>query len=242
MSYTYTTLTETLANLLAEDAADTNFLQILPSIIDYAEQRIYRELDMLAEDFRDSSASTTNGVRNFTLPTTYGTFQIVKEINIITPAATAPEAGTRNPVTPVSLTVLDWAWPSSTGSGVPEQFAYFSQASGQTNIVFGPWPDAAYRVEVVGKIIPAALSASNPTTFLSTYLPDLFLSACMIFGVGAFQKNFGASPDDPNSVAGWERTYMQQKDSAATWEARKRFAGASWTATQPEPTAVPQRG
>lgn len=242
MSLTYTTVVQTLANLLAEDAADSNFVQILPSIIAYAENRIYRELDMLAEDVRDSSASTTAGSRNFTLPISLGTFQIVREINVITPAATAPESGTRNPLTPVSLTVLDWSWPSSTGSGVPEQFAYFSQASGQTNIVLGPWPDAAYRVEVVGKIIPTPLSEANPTTFLTLYLEDLFISACMIFGVGAFQKNWGASPDDPNSQAGWERTYATQKESAATWEARKRFAGASWTATQPEPTAVPQRG
>lgn len=142
MSLTYTTVVQTLANLLAEDAADSNFVQILPSIIAYAENRIYRELDMLAEDVRDSSASTTAGSRNFTLPISLGTFQIVREINVITPAATAPESGTRNPLTPVSLTVLDWSWPSSTGSGVPEQFAYFSQASGQTNIVLGPWPDA----------------------------------------------------------------------------------------------------
>jgi len=242
MSYTYTTYVATLANLLAEDETDANFVQILPTIIDAAEQRIYRELDMLVEDVRDSSASTTAGSRNFTLPTVLGTFQIVKEINVITPQGTAPEAGTRNPVTPVSLSVLDWAWPSVTGTGVPEQFAYFSQGTGQTNIVFGPWPDAAYRVEVIGKIIPTALSAVNTTTFLSLYLPDLFMAASMAYAVGAFQKNFGPSGDAAEQVGGWEKDYLQRRESAGTWEARKRFAGASWTALQPEPTAVPQRG
>lgn len=250
MSYTYATYVTTLANLLAESETDANFIQILPSIIDYAEQRLYRELDCLVEDIADSSASTTAGVRDFTLPSAIGVFQIVSNINIITPASTAPGSGTRNALTPVSRSVLDWSWPSSTGTGVPEQFAYFSQAplsgqasfSTQPNIIFGPWPDATYRVEVIGKIIPNPLSASNTTTFLSTYLPDLFMAASMIFAQGAFQKNFTAASDDQNQAAGWTQQYEQLKQSAILWEARKKFAGASWTAAQVEPSAVPQRG
>ena len=246
MSYTYTTYVATLANLLVESATDANFVQILPSIIDYAEQRIYRELDMLVEDVADSSASTTAGVRDFTLPTALGVFQIVKDINIITPASTAPGSGTRNALTPVSRSVLDWSWPSSTGTGVPQQFAYYSQSilAGQPNIIFGPWPDATYRVEVIGKIIPIPLSASNTTTFLSLCLPDVLIAASMIFAQGAFQKNFGsaATVDDQGQAISWESQYGRLKDSAATWEARKRFSGASWTASQVEPTAVPQRG
>lgn len=250
MSYTYATYTTTLANLLAESETDTNFVQILPSIIDYAEQRLYRELDCLVEDIADSSASTTAGVRDFTLPSAIGVFQIVKNINIITPASTAPGSGTRNVLTPVSRSVLDWSWPSSTGTGVPSQFAYFSQAplSGQAsfatqpNIIFGPWPDAMYRVEVIGKIIPNPLSASQTTTFLSLYYPELFMAASMVFAVGGFQKNFASQGDDPAQAAGWEGTYQRLKASADPWEARKRFSGASWTASQVEPTAQPQRG
>ena len=244
MSYTYATFTTTIANLLAESETDANFVQILPSIIDYAEQRIYRELDMLVEDVADSSASTTAGVRDFTLPTALGKFQIVKDINIITPASTAPGSGTRNALTPVSRSVLDWSWPSSTGTGVPQQFAYYSQSilAGQPNIIFGPWPDATYRVEVIGKIIPIPLSAGNTTTFLTLYLADLFMAASMIFAQGAFQKNFGATADDPAQAVGWEKIYTELRDSAGSWEARKRFAGASWTASPVEPTAQAQRG
>lgn len=227
-------------------------MQILPSIIDYAEQRLYRELDCLVEDIADSSASTTAGVRDFTLPSAIGVFQIVSNINIITPASTAPGSGTRNALTPVSRSVLDWSWPSSTGSGVPSQFAYFSQAplsgqasfSTQPNIIFGPWPDATYRVEVIGKIIPNALSATNTTTFLSTFYPDVFLAASMIFAQGAFQKNFGSAGavDDAGQAVSWESQLQKLMSSASVWEARKRFSGASWTASQVEPTAVPQRG
>lgn len=241
MSYTYASWQTALSTMLAIPTTNPDFVAILPSVIDYAEQRIYRELDMLTENMRDSTGSTSVSDRNFTLPTTLGTFQVVSGVNIITPASTAPDSGTRNVCTPVSLDILDWTYPSTTGAGVPTMFNYFSQASGQTGIVFGPWPDAAYRVEVIGKIIPAALSSTNPTTFLSLYLPDLLLAASMVFMSG-YLKNFGAQADDPKQAQSWETQYQALKSSAESWEARKRFGGASWTSKQVEPTAVPQRG
>lgn len=243
MSLNYTTYQAALATLTAIPSTNASFQAILPSVIDYAEQRIYRELDMLVEDVRDSSSSTTASVRNFSLPSDLGKFQVVTEINIITPAGAEPESGTRVPCTPASLSLLDWTWPSSTGAGVPTQFAYISQstAAGQSNIVFGPWPDAQYKVEVVGKIIPAPLSATNPETFLTLYLPDLFIAASMVF-LSGYLKNFGAQADDPRQGISWDMQYKELRESAGTWEARKRFSGASWTAKQVEPTAQPQRG
>lgn len=243
MSLTYTTWQTALSTMAAIPTTNTDFIAISPNVIDYAEQRIYRDLDMLVEDVRDSSSSLANGNRNFNLPTSIGTFQIVTGINIITPASTAPDSGTRNPCVPVSLSVLDLIYPSSTGSDVPNMFAYISQSAvaDQKNIIFGPWPDAAYRVEVIGKIIPAALSASNTTTFLTLYLPDLFLAASMVFLTG-YLKNFGAQGDDPKQALSWEGQYQTLLKSAMDWEARKHFAGASWTSTKLEPMAQPQRG
>lgn len=237
----YTEFVTAIATITAYSPTDTNFVAILPDAIQYADNRIFRELDMIAEDFRDSSASTSALNRNFTLPTTLGTFQVITGINIITPAATAPESGTRNQCTMASLDVLDRIYPSTTGAGVPSLYSYFSQAAGQTGIIFAPWPDAIYRVEVIGKIIPTALSASNPTTFLTLYLPDLYIAAAMVFMSG-FMRNYGAGADDPRQAISWENQYTQLRDSAATVEARKRGAGASWSPRQVEPTAVNQRG
>lgn len=245
MSLTYDQFVTTIANLTSEDASGADFLQILPSGIDYAEDRIYRELDMLVENVRDSSSLTVAGDRNFNLPTSLGVYSgPIDGINIITPASTGPESGTRVRLLPTSLDFLDYTWPSSTGSGVPQYFAYFSQSSlsGQKNIVFGPWPDATYRVEVIGKIQPAALSSTNTTTYLSTYLPDLMVAATMIFMSG-WQQNFGAQrADNPQMPASWSAQYSELMASAATWEARKRFAGPSWTSKAPEPAASNQRG
>jgi hypothetical protein len=243
MSLTYPTYVGALAELCVVAPDNANFLTAVPLAIDYAEGRISRELDMLSAQVRDSSAAFTGNNRNLTLPTSIGRFQVVDGINAVTPAATEPDSGVRVPLTPVSRDVLDMIYPSSSGAGVPSMFAYLSQSdvAGQAHIIVGPWPDAAYRVEVIGKVIPPALSQSNSTTFLSTYLPDLFLAGSMVFMCG-WMKNWGSQSDDPRSALSWEQQYTTLRESAGTWEARKRFAGASWTPKQPEPTAVPQRG
>ena len=68
MSYTYATYTAALAELMVMPSTDPNFVAIEPSIIDYAEQRIYRELDLLGTNITDSTATLTASNRNFTLP------------------------------------------------------------------------------------------------------------------------------------------------------------------------------
>jgi hypothetical protein len=244
VSLTYSTYLTALEKLTNIPASNESFAAIVPNAIDYAEGRIWRELDLLAADVVDGSASLTPGSRNFTIPTAgVGKFQVVSRVNVITPASTAPDAGTRRPLEPVSADVLDLIYPSNVGAGVPSMFAYVSQSlvSAQASIIVGPWPDAAYRVEVAGKVQPTSLSEGNPTTFISTYLPDLFLAASMVFMTG-YMKNWGAQADDPRSGLSWESQYTTLRDSAGTFEARKRFAGASWTPKQPEPTAQPQRG
>lgn len=243
MALTYAQYVSTIAGMVPIDSANADFVIALPSAIDYAEGRCYRDLDLLNLRVRDDSASTSANDRNFTLPTTVGTFQIVEEIAVITPAGTAPASGTRNVLTPASQAVLDWTYPSATGAGVPEQYAFISQSaiSGQKNIIFGPWPSAAYRVEVSGPIQWTPLSSSNTTTFLSLYYPDLLIAASMVF-VSGWMKNYGGQSDDPKMSQSWESQYSTLLAGASPYEARKRFAGASWTSKPVEPTAVSQRG
>lgn len=241
----YTQIVTALSTLTNIPDTDANFLAILPSTFAYADGRIYRELDMLVENMRDSTSSTAALNRNFNLPTTLGTFLIIDGINIVTPASTAPESGTRRPLIPVSRDFLDMTWPSTSGATVPQYFAYISQntqaSPTQTQVIFGPWPDATYRVEVVGKIQPPVLSASNTETYLSQNLSELYLAASMVF-LSGYMRNYGSSADDPKMAVSWEAQYQTLKESAATWEARKRWAGASWSSKPIEPMAQPQRG
>lgn len=243
----YTEIVAALSTLTATPSTEDNFVAILPSTFAYADGRIYRDLNMLVADVRDSSSSTSALSRNFNLPTTVGTFLAIDGMNVITPAATAPDSGTRTPLQPVSRDFLDMCWPSTTGATAPQFFAYLSQntyltgAAAQTQVIFGPWPDAAYRIEVIGKIQPAVLSSSNANTYLTDNLPDLYIAACMIY-LSGYQQNFGAQADEPRMAQSWESQYQTLLASAGTLEARKRWSGASWTSKAVEPTAVPQRG
>lgn len=225
MSMTYTTYVAQMANIMAVDPATTQFQTMLPGAIDYAEQRIYRELDLLNTVLRDSSASLTSGNRNFSLPTTSnGPFVTVQGINIITPAGTQPDSGTRNPIQPVARDYLDAVWNAPGSSDLPRYFSMIDQ----TSIVVGPWPNSAYVVEVIGTIRPNPLSMSNTSTFLTLYLPDLFLAASMIFATG-YQRDFGSQADNPAQAVSWESQYEKLFASANAEELRKKFAGPGWT-------------
>lgn len=232
---TYTNVVDTIANLLVVPAADADYLQVLPSIINDAELRIYRDLDLLDSSVR-STTTLTAGNRNLVLPTGNGTPIVTTEINVITPVSTEPDSGTRNQLQPASQEMLNVMWPSVTGSTVPQYWAMVNQG----NVILGPWPDAAYVVEVVHTIHPQSLSSTNTTTLLSTYFPDLFIAGCMVFGA-AYQKNFGSAVDDPKAGITWEGHYQELLKGAQVEEARKVFTSQGWSAEQPAPLATPPR-
>src|ERR1700675_1217323 len=147
MSLNYASYTNQLANLMVQTTSDPNFVTFLPGCIDYAEQRMYRELDLQVSRVVDASASLSSGVRNFTLPTAVGIYTVVEQINVITPSTATSSNGTRNPLTPVTKEYLDFAWPNATTfNAAPVYFAPINN----TTYVLGPSPDLPYNVEVIG--------------------------------------------------------------------------------------------
>jgi hypothetical protein len=233
----YSEFVTQLANMLPVGTSDAGFVTALPTIITDAEQRLYRELDLLNTVLRDSSAALVSGNRNFTLPTTGGVFLVVDQMNAITPAGQAnPDVATRNPLLPASKEFLDAMYPSNVGAGVPRYFAPITQAA----YIVGPWPDAAYQLEVVGTYRPAPLSSANPDTLLTRYFADLFFAAAMVFACG-YQQNFSAMGDNPASAVSWESHYKSLFDSAAVEEMRKKHAAEGWSSKQPDPVATPAR-
>jgi hypothetical protein len=106
--------------------------------------------------------------------------------------------------------------------------------------LLGPYPDAAYQVEIVGTIRPDSLSATNTTTFISLYLPDLFIMASMIY-VSAYQRNFGRQNDDPQMAQSYETQYKTLLQSALMEENRKKFEAAAWSSQSPSVAATPTR-
>lgn len=234
---TYTDCLGIIATLIPTETTDTNLLAIFPQAINDAELRLYRDLDLLNTVVRDSSATLSTGTRTFQLPSTLGTFVVVDEFNVITPAGTSnPESGTRVGLAPTTKEMLDFLWPSSTGSTTP---VYFARISDQTAIV-GPWPDSAYQMEVVGTIHPASLSPTNTTTLLSVYFPDIFIAALMVF-ISGYMKNYGAAVDDPQQGVTWNTHYNDLLKGATVEEQRKKFAGGGWSSDSPNPLATPPR-
>lgn len=234
MSYTYASYVSALQDMLAITPPDSSVDNILPSCIDYAEQRIYRELNLLSTVTRDYSTVLTAGTRNAEVSTS---FIVINQINLLTPAGSSAGNGVRVPVTPATSQMVDMLWPGNTVTGTPEIWGNIDQ----WNIVFGPSPDANYTLEVIGTERPAPLSASNTTTFLTQYLPDLFFAASMVFMSG-WMRNFGSQSSDPAMSSSWEAQYEKLAGSAQTEELTKMFAGASWTSQRPSAIAQPQRG
>ena len=227
MSLNYTTYVNSLCNIMVVTSTTAQFQTVLPNIIDYAEQRMYRELDLLQTVVRNSTTSLTTGSRNFTLPSngSNGNFITVQGINVITPYTTTnPDLGQRNQLAPTSRDFLDTVWNSASGAALPQYFAMIDQF----DIVVGPWPDQSYTVEVIGTIRPQPLSQTNPNTFLTQYLPDAFLAASMIFASG-YQRDFGGQADNPQQAQSWENQYTLLMQSANAEELRKKFSGPEWT-------------
>jgi hypothetical protein len=234
VSLTYTTYVNSISNIVAIPATDPGFSTMVPNMIDDAEQRLYRELDLLNTVVADVTGVTTPGNRSFSLPSTQGTFIVVDQINIISGGALP--AGTINVCTPASLEAVQTLWPSQSGSSIPQYFAMFKQGIA----IFGPVPDQAYTVEVIGTVRPEPLSTTNVTTLLSVYFPDLFIAASMVF-VSGYMKNFGSMADDPKMAQSWQSHYDALMSSAQTEEQRKKFNMAGWSSKQPAPAATPPR-
>ena len=221
----YNSFVISLSTFMGEqDPTNADFVAILPDIINYAEGRMYRDLDMLGNKFIDQTQTTVANSRFLNLP---NQTLIIDGINIITPTS-------RNQLVPTSREFIDWNYSDATTASVPIYFAPVSQLV----VILGPWADAAYVAEVIGTQDPPALSTNNTTTMLTQYLPETFLTCAMVYA-SAYQKNYGAQSDDPQNAMSWEAQYSALMRSAAVWELRKKFISESWTSLQPNPVNPP---
>ena len=232
MSYNYSQYIVALANTIPIAPTDPNFLTEVPNIIDDAEQRMYRELDLLDTIVRDSSAKLIFNNRTFTFPQH---FVVSESINLLYPAVSP---NTRIQLVPTSREFLDAVYGNEVVAA-PSIPQYYAMITDQT-IIVGPSPDATYGMEIVGTVRPAPLSATNPTTYLTLYLPDAFFAASMIF-VEGYLQNFGAMADNPQSAVSWEAHYNSLIASANIEENRKKYASQAWSPKQPAPLATPLR-
>lgn len=241
MSLTYDTWQQQLANLMVVSSGsyqtDYAFQTFVQSCIDYAEQRLYRELDLLATRVTDTSGSFTANQRTFAYPTTIGSFLVIEEISALTPFGAGASSGTRVPLQVASKQFIDMMYPNNmSGTGVPRYFNPYTSSA----CIIGPVPDQAYQVEVIGTQRPTPLSSNNQTTFLTQVLPDLWMAASMVFASG-YMRDFGAQTDNPNMGVAWQAQYDKLFASAMTEELRKKYGSQAWQSEVPNPVATPPR-
>ena len=157
---TYSTYKSQIATMAVVEETDPAFVTILPQMITYAENRMCRDLDFLFTS-TTTLATLTAGLRTLTIPE--GTLVVSEQINVLTPAGqTNPNDGsvTRNSCLPATKEFLDIVYGSNVSSarGLPRYFVPFND----NVFLFGPVPDQAYGVEIVGTFRPASLSQATP--------------------------------------------------------------------------------
>ena len=175
-----------IATMAVVEPTNSDYLIILPQMITYAENRLYRDLDFLFTSIATTAYGLSVGSRTITVPA--GIFVVPEQINLITPSGTSnPNVGNRVPLLPTTKEFLDAVYGSGNSTGQPQYFCPF----GDFTFLVGPYPDNNYTCELIGTYRPDSLSATNTTTFISLYLPDLFIirSCCLVFAVSVYCRN-----------------------------------------------------
>lgn len=225
-----------IATLAVVEENNPEFQIILPQMITYAENRMYRDLDFLFTSIATTAYGLTAGSRQIAVPA--GTFVVPEQINVLV-GSSNPDLATRVPLLPTTKEFLDAVYGSGAvaNRGVPQYFVPFDDYT----FLVGPYPDQSYTCEIIGTYRPDSLSATNPTTFISLYLPDLFIMASMIY-ISAYQRNFGRANDDPQMAVTYESQYQTLLKKADLEEDRKKFEAAAWSSQEPSINATPTRG
>lgn len=227
--------------VVGEDAA---FNSIIPQMLNYAELRIQRDLDLAQSEVENTSYSLTAGNNKLTISA--NDFVTIQTVGVTS-------SGVTYPLLPIPKEFLQNVYPSSSGSGIPRYFAMYggdAATYGDTSsiLMFGPWPDSAYPVVLTGTTRMETLyafantaDAATQTTWISANLPDLLLMASMVY-ISGFQRNFGRQSDDPAMAVSYESQYQALLRGAMSEEDRKMFEGSAWSSSHSPTTATPTRG
>ena len=239
----YSSYVAAVATLAVVQPSDANFLTLVPQMLNYAELRIQRDLNLLPLQYENDAYSI--GANSNVLSLSTNDFVTVQSI--------AVTSGTQKiQLVPCSKEFIQAVWYDGNVVGPPINFAPYggdAATGGETSINFllGPYTDQSYPLTIVGTNRAPSLysfagtpQATTNFTFISAFLPDLLLMASMIF-MAAYQRNFSATSDDPQMAVNYEKQYQTLLASAQNEELRKRWSASGWTSTAPSPAASSER-
>lgn len=227
---------------------DANLAAIIPMILNYAELRIQRDLDLLPAQ-TSNTYTLTAGQYIFPLP--------VDDFVIVNRVALEQLNGTQvintTPLLEVSQEFIQTCYGGLATSGPPQYFAMVGDNWGNggnvnNNISFGPTPNFAYTIRVHGLIRTPSLyksatsgNADSVYTYISSYYQDLLIMASMIYVAGNFQKNMSATSDSQDAPLNYEKQYQILRIGAIQEENRKKGQGSGWSAYSTPVSATPTR-
>lgn len=107
-------------------------------------------------------------------------------------------------------------YPIRQPAGIP---AYVARDG--SNFVFGPYPDSQYSLTGTYYAESTPLSSSNTTTWMTVYIPDILLAACMI-EAQPFLK-------DPQAAGMWQAIYDQKLAAFVDGDKAEGMAPGSMT-------------
>ncbi len=228
-------------------SGDANFNIAVPSMLNYAELRVARDLDLLPSQ-ASNTYTLTAGSNTLSIPiddfVTLQTFEVTQ-----TNGATVVNG---TPLLPVSKEFIQNVYAGAASAGTPQYFAmvgdnFGNGANTYNNVLLGPTPNFAYTVRVNGTIRMPSLykfavagNADTKYTFISSYYPDMLVMASMIY-MSAYQRNFSATSDSPDMGATYEKQYLALKATALMEENRKTFHGSGWSSYSTPVSATPTR-
>lgn len=226
---------------------DATLQTILPQILNYAELRIARDLDMLSSQ-TSNLYTLTAGANVFSLPV--NDFLTVQTLEIVTLSNSA--VVNSYPLVPTSKEFIQNCFGGLASANKPRYFALYGDNFGDeqdsfTNILFGPAPNFAYSLRITGTALAPSLFQSGTAgpadtsyTYISAYYPDLLMMASMIY-ISAFQRNFSAMSDDAAMGQTYEKQYQALRLGAVPLENRRKQQGSGWSSYSTPIAATPTR-
>jgi hypothetical protein len=215
---------------------DANYQQIIPMMLNYAELRIQRDMNMLSS-VTTNTYTLTSGSQVFSLPV--DDFVTVQTLEICTLSSGSVVNST--PLLPVSAEFIQNCYSGLASANQPQYFAMIGDTFGDeqdtsTNIMLGPCPNYAYTLRVKGtarspSLYQNAVSgiADTEYTYISAYFPDLLVMASMIY-IAMYQRNFSATSDSQEMGMTYEKQYQALRLGAIGEEDRRKQMGSSWSA------------
>jgi hypothetical protein len=208
----------------------------LPSMLNYAELRIARDVNALSS-MTSNTYTLTPGANVFSVPV--NDFLNIQTAEIV--QTSGANVVNSSPLLPVSKEFIQNCYGGLSSAGTPQYFAMYGsnfddEQDTEMNILMGPPPNYGYSIRLTGiqrqpSLYQNAVTgiADTEFTYISQWFPDMLVIASMIY-VSAFQRNWSATADDSPMAQSYEKQYQALRLGAIPEEDRRRQQGSGWSA------------